>query len=349
MKISYMLKREDFYAINEQTLNTFFEPTNGAKTTLYIYPHLNAITTSTPSKEVRDYIYTEYSVSGSLIKKLLVWGYTRLCLNTFGLFAARKIAIPTSISSQTLIYPCNRKFRIFDFAHNTVSVITKSGFPKNSIKNEIEFRTKSAPCEFILPISDFSDDIYSERIIDGTPLARIVDNRKELEQQALKMWQTYSENSKQTVSASEYAAILQQKFDKYIKKITNIKTSANIAKANLLIKRLISQLRNSDSDIELIQSHGDLQSGNIWVENKTKQIFIIDWESVELRSIWYDAAVLYDDIRKPHCFEAFSKINDLEHTVVVLEEIIYRMNELCELPEDYGSDSFNLFIDKLEN
>ncbi len=348
MKISYMLKREDFYTINEQTLKSFFKHEDNKKTTLYIYPHLNAIIKRIPSKKVKQYIYTEYSVNASLLKRIFVWGYTRLCLNTLGLFAARKIKIPTEISSDTLIYPCNRKFRIFDFKENTVSVITKTGFSEKSLQNEIEFRTKCKPCDFILPIEAFTDRTYSERIIDGMPLARLSADRALIEQQALKMWRAYSADSRHSISASRYADILKQQIDVFTDKITAGKPSVDIETTKHVINCYLDRLNNSDAEIEIIQSHGDLQSGNIWIENKTNRIYIIDWESVETRSVWYDEAVLNEDIRKPYCFDDFAKIGDIRHTVVILEEIIYRMNELCELPFDYGTKDFNFFISKLE-
>lgn len=348
MKISYMLRREDFYSINEKTLAEFFGSGNSKKTTLHIYPHLNAIITANPSKKVKEYIYTEYSVNGSIIKKLLVWGYTRLCLNSFGILASRKITLPAEISSHTLIYPCNRKFRIFDFDKNEVSVITKHGFPKNSIHNEISFRTSCERSEFILPVCNYTEDTYSEKIIDGIPLARIETDREKLEKEALSMWQKYSGNSKKTVPSAEYAKALQSKIDLLMEKIIANKPDVEADTAKAVIGHFISRLQSAEDEIEIIQSHGDLQAGNIWVENSTGKIYIIDWESVDTRSVWYDEAVLYDDIRKPHCFEAFAKADNVKHTAVVLEEIIYRMNELCELPEDYGTGDFNIFIKKLE-
>ena len=347
MKISYMLKREDFYTINEKTLKRFFS--NSTKsTTLYIYPHLNAIVRRCPSKAVKQYIYTEYAVNASLVKKLFVWGYTRLCLNTFGLFAAKKIKIPSDISSHTLIYPCNRKFRIFDFDNEIVSVITKSDFSQKSLHNEIEFRTNCKPCDFILPIEAFSDETYSERIIDGIPLARLDAGRENLERQALEMWREYSKDSRTSIPAPLFAKNLEQQIDSFSEKIKKEKPSVKTESLNRTVKYYLDILKSSEKDIETIQSHGDLQSGNIWIENKTQQIYIIDWESVQQRSIWYDEAVLHESIRKDHCFDAFAKINDIRHTTVVLEELIYRMNELCELPFDYGTDAFNLFINKLE-
>ncbi len=347
MKISYMLKREDFYVINEQTLKKYFQATDKS-TTLYIYPHLNAIVRAAPTKAVKEYIYTEYAVTASPLKRFLVWAYTRLCLNSFGLLAAKRVTIPAEITRDTLIYPCNRKFRIFDFKNQTVSVITKAGFSAKSLHNEIAFRTGCAPCDFVLPIDSSTQDTYTERIIDGIPLARLADNRSVLEKSALDMWQKYSASTLKAIPASQYADTLADRIAAFTERIRTEKPAVNTEHLSHVVKDCLSVLKNAQEEIRTIQSHGDLQAGNIWIENKTDRIYIIDWESVEQRSIWYDDAVLNDGIRNTACFDTFSQTRDLRHATVILEEIIYRMNELCELPFDYGTESFNLFIQKLE-
>ena len=72
MKISYMLKRENFYDVNEKTLRRYYSDCKSRKR-LYIYPELNAIVTARPSRAVRNYLYTEYRVSGSFLKKIAVF------------------------------------------------------------------------------------------------------------------------------------------------------------------------------------------------------------------------------------------------------------------------------------
>ena len=114
MKISYMLKRESFYEINEKTLGAFYEGQEKLKK-LYVYPELNAIVTARPSKKVKEYLYTEYRVSGSLLRRIAVRFYATLMLNSGGLLASKRFARKTSADKDTLIYPCNKKYRIFIF------------------------------------------------------------------------------------------------------------------------------------------------------------------------------------------------------------------------------------------
>lgn len=345
MKISYMLKREAFYSINKKTLEDFFGKSD-AKTELCVYPHLNAIITKRPSKAVKKYIYTEYSVNGSVIKRTLAWLYTRACLNTFGILASRIITFPAQVGSDVLIYPCNRKFRIFNFREGIVSVITKWGFSQRSLHNETSFRTKCAPADFILPIDQYSDNQYTEHIIDGIPLARIPDNYL-LRKSALELWQTYSKETRQSVDSFEYEKQLELCIENYKSRVEQEKPLVDLKMLDSVAKYYLRVIGDSQETIELIQSHGDLQPGNIWIENITGKIYIIDWESVETRSIWYDRAVLFENIRNRDGIKKIASQSGLISAVVTMEELIYRMNELCELPNEYGTEDFNELIKDL--
>lgn len=347
MKISYMLKREDFYSINQKTLEEFFGTTN-AETKLFIYPHLNAVVTQRPSKAVKEYIYTEYSVNGSIIKRGLVWLYTRLCLNTFGLLANRTISISAAVGRDVLIYPCNRKFRIFNFRDKTVSVITKWGFSQNSLHNEINFRTKCEPAAFILPIDKYSDKTYTEHVIDGIPLARIPNNDIQ-RKSALKLWENYAKETRQSIDSFEYAKKLRVCIDNYKSRIEKEKPCVDLKLLNSIAEYYLNIIENAKEKVNLILSHGDLQPGNIWIENTTGKIYIIDWESVEIRSEWYDQAVLFEGIRNKDEIKKKASGVGLEAAIVTVEEILYRMNELCELPYEYGTEDFNELIKDLRS
>ncbi|MBP3360685.1 MAG: phosphotransferase [Clostridia bacterium] len=346
MKISYMLKREDFYKINDETLTSFFR-NSGKKIKLYIYPELNAIICNRPSKKVKEYLYTEYHVTGSWKKRLLVWLYTRICLNSFGICSSKRIRINADITNDVLIYPCNRKYRIFDFKNEVVSVVVKASFSNSCLQNEIKFRTKCNDCDFILPIIEFADFCYKEKIIDGVPLARISENIDKLKNEAFKLWTDYVKNTKKTIKASEYSGKLCIKIEELKKQIKKLRKKINYTALDKACEYYLKQLENSHENIDLILSHGDLQSGNIWVENNTNKIYIIDWESVSVRSIWYDNVVLYDGIREINNFKSFVQNDSLKHVTIIAEELIYRMEELCQLPMNYGVGDFDKFINNI--
>ena len=86
---------------------------------------------------------------------------------------------------------------------------------------------------------------------------------------------------------------------------------------------------------------------NIWVENGSDKLYIIDWESWSLRSLWYDRATLYEDLRRTDGIAQYAKRRDLVHTTVLLEDVIFRLTELTTLPYDYGCKEFDAYIKTL--
>lgn len=332
MKISYMRLREDFDKINAQTLDRYFYGSD-KETKLYIYPHLNALVTQRPSKEVKRFLYTEYSNSGNFVKRILVWLYTRFAMNTGGMLAEKSYFQKGDITSDMLIYPCNKKYRIFDFKNKTVTVVVKSGFPNASLRQEVAFR-QSHRSDFILPVLKSGEDWYTESVIDGCPLARTGEAESTLLQKTNAMWTEYIKDGMHTVNAKAYAEELYEKahslldtvavFDKAVRRTT--------LKAIEFLYRYIS---TCDAQIPLTMSHGDLQPGNIWIENETNKLYIIDWESAQVRSFWYDQALLYRGLRRLGGFEQIAKeMHSVEDAVVLFEDCIYRLEDVLCLPKE---------------
>ena len=271
MKITYMRLREDFDSINKQTLNSFYKDSD-KETDLFIYPELNAIIVRNPSKKVKKYLYTEYSVTGSIFKCIAVWCYIRLLLNSFGLMAGSKIRQKGDIGSNTLIYPCNKKYRIFDFESDTVTVVTKSGFPNSAIKQEIDFRNKHK-ADFILPLKDFKENQYTEEIISGIPLARIKKNKDEYIKKANKLWREYCIKYEKEISPNEYLEYMKKSLEDKLEILHGSANEEIMQKLSDIIKAISSKISAFDSNITVTLSHGDLQPGNIWVENITDKIY----------------------------------------------------------------------------
>lgn len=345
MKISFMLKREDFYAINRKTLEKYYADSENEKR-LYIYPELNAIVTANPSKAVRQYLYTEFRVNGSFLKRLLVRVYATALLNSRGLFAAKSIRIKTDADKNTLIYPCNKKYRIFDFAKKQVTVVGKDGFPTDDLQHEIAFRVDNR-ADFIPGLLENGSETYTENIIDGRPLARTGQRMPELCDRAFALWSEYIAPDILKIPAGEYAGMLEQRKLELKEKIDGLGKQVDFAGLDRIWNELLQILRVSDQSVSVGLSHGDLQPGNIWVEDGTDAIYIIDWESWQKRSLWYDRAVLYESLRKTDGIVNYAKSKDLIHATVLLEDIIFRLTELTTLPLDYGCAEFDAYIKML--
>lgn len=342
MKISYMLKREDFYNINEKTLQKYFVKNEG-KTSLYIYSHLNAIVTISPAKEVKDYLLCEFSVRSNVIKRLLVATYVKLCLCSRGLLASKKICVDAIVKNNVLIYPCNRKYRIFDFDMRVVDVVIKDGFCNDNLLHEIEFRNRKNLPAFVPNMVSVVEEGYREAIIDGKPLARIEEKYEIYRDDAYKQFLAFALEKGRAVNAKEYARQLANTIGKLaIKKVERKE----------LLSKVVMKLRDfvkEQEEIALCFSHGDLQPGNIWVENGSGKIYIIDWESWGERSVWYDKSTLYYELRMGVEKYLQKEININEKIVVLLEDLVFQLNELNNLPLDFGKEQFDVYLDKLDS
>lgn len=345
MKISFMLKREDFYRINKNTLETYFRNCTAEKK-LYIYPELNAIVTARPSKAVRQYLYTEFRVNGSPLKRLLVRLYATVLLSSGGLLASRSLKIKTDAHSDTLIYPCNKKYRVFDFRENTISVLGKEGFPTDDLQREMKFRAEyDAP--FIPGLLQCTPNGYTEGIIDGCPVARTGERMNTLCERALAVWEEYIRPYTKQISAHEYGAQLFQKIQTLENRIIELGKQIDSASLHTLSEVLLDVLRIKNREVPVSLSHGDLQPGNIWVEVGSEKLYIIDWESWGQRSTWYDRATLYEGLRRTDGIANYAKKRDLVHATVLLEDVIFRLTELTNLPYDYGCREFDAYIKTL--
>lgn len=342
MKISEMLKREDFYAINSKTLNSYFGSVSGVSTYLYIYPYLNVIVTKKPSKHIKEYLYTEYCIKSG-IKRLLVYAYINICMCTRGLLSSKKIMLKAAINDAVMIYPCNKKYRIFDFEHGSVSVILKDGFSDKDLLNEIDFRTRDDNPLFVPRLLNHSNNSYTEEIIDGGSVARVTDTelKERLKAKAYQMFRDQYKHLDKIHVANEYLGVVQN----HILELLNYKVkddTKTIEAVNLLLNKA-----SSLDSIEVVFSHGDLQAGNIW-NDKNNNIYIIDWESWSKRSIWYDYATLFDSLRPGDISNFLSKTNlDNKTAVVLLEDIVFHLEELNSLPEMFGFEKYNSYINKI--
>lgn len=344
MKISEMLKREDFYSISEKTLHDYYGQQD-KRTILYVYPKINAITTCKPSKDVKKYLLNEFALR-SIVKRILAKSYVRMCLSSSGLLSDRKIVIDAEISDATLIYPCNKKYRIFDFVNKYVGVMAKARFDTHDLVHEIEFRRRTDNPPFVPKIIDSNDCGYRESIIDGSPLARISDHKEflTLKEEAYQELRKYYQKYDSIVDAKEYILELQNR----ISLLMGVKSN-NVHFLNDLVQ-ILSVFACEFEKITIGFSHGDLQAGNIWVTNGERKIYIIDWESWGTRSVWYDYDTLFNDLRPGGISCYLNKdIAKNQKAVVLLEDIIFQLNELNSLPLNYGNAKFLNYIQRIHD
>ena len=378
MDIKTMLKREDFYKILKVTLEEYMTTTDCTNVNLIFYKNLfkgkyvcyeriNVLTRRKTNKRHMHYILSEFNIRGHLLKyvvaKVLVYSY----FMSKGLLANISFDIINYDGDDIMIWPCNRTIRIFNFDKDIVISILKKGYPSSFMQNSISFRLKSN-YSFLLPIDSYSNNSFTEKILKGNSLARVTDEflyalsvKKVIDNIGV-----LSQDTLKFISYKKYIELLIKDIN-YKLNIVDEKKDVKMSKELLNnIERIDFALIDDDIMIPLAISHGDLQLGNIWVDERN-DVYIIDWETVSERSVWYDIAVFLGFVRTNSGLTQFiknfdilnfhSSLHYLNHEnllgfeliapVIVLEDILFYIEDLLSLPNNYGSERFDQYI--LEN
>ena len=367
MNLSEMLHREKFPDVELQTIQDYYRIRYGAEieihkepisdaTKLYLYRRPLFFASTKIPKGARELLYGEYNVRGSLIKFLIAKAGIFALTHWSKVFSSACYYIYPKLSNQAIyICPCNRSVRFFDFEHDTVDCVVKTGYDDLYMDNHLNFREKHTE-PFIPKILNRGRNWYTEQIMHGHALARIT-NTSIYEQSlktALEYMKELSINTRKIVSTYEYSELLFTTLQKLVKSIYKAEKN-NDASHLLTLGANLSQIIKSQSfDVPLCMSHGDLQTGNIWV-NTDGQVLIYDWETVGLRTIWYDPATLLLGLRsKPYSddikrlltddkrYLAFDSNKDytdeeiscIEH-IIIYEDLIFQLTEVTQLAKEY--------------
>ena len=377
MKIAQMLEREDFYKILRSTLERYFEQFRGVavkielcssifKGQLLVYPHINAIVTRLPSREVRKYILTQFSVRGNFVKRIAAKLYVFACLHSFGLLASKSVTLSdkSCVKSSILLWPCNRKIRIFRFDDGLVDSILKTGITNRYMRTETEFRAKNNNFTFIPAITGRGNDWYIEKIMEGSPLARITRQNEydNYEAVALRLLQELAEKSLTLLPAADYAASLKKSVDAVTDLLKGKLNESILTQTISIAESYLTILKNNGDQIPLALSHGDFQAGNIWVDSEGK-VTLIDWETVGVRSVWYDRALLTLNMRRPDRIARLPEIDDealftvtggfkakkwTVLSVILLEELLFFLDETATFPKTFSSSVLEALLVNLE-
>lgn len=368
-----MLLREDFYSILENTLSdnkaVIGATGRGVKvgnvnrnSTLYANARLNAIMSANPLPSVVDYLKTEYNVSGSFKRRLMVRSYLFAATHFVKSFAGKGVEIDFDKDvdiDEILIYPCNKKIRLFDFGKGVVYTMLKKGFPSLYIDRETAFRLKHKE-PFIPQIEQSEQGFYSEKIINGKPLARINDTGlvEKYKKEAFELLISLTKTDEK-IDATEYILRLKDECLQQLRQKPVFNDTESIAE-------LFDSFLPSEKGeiVYLVVSHGDFQPGNIWLDNDKNKIVIIDWETVKKRTRFYDHSALYYNLRREgtkqqvvdsimnsshiKCFSPLCSSRTVAK-VVMAEELAYQVEELISFPEVIGIKEFKHQIEQMKS
>lgn len=378
-----MVLREDFYSILERTLKDYYRVVqkkdikisavaHRLSNRIYIYPRIGIIMTRVPSRDILEYLLNEYNVRNSVLKYTLAKIYVLCCFISKGFLASRSLYISDDsiFSNSDAIIPANRKIRIFNFQEKYVDAIIKDGFTSKFFNNELNFRINHL-YGFIPPIQEYGRNWYREEILPGQPLARIKDPilYETSVRQALDGIGQIAQKTCRMVDPVHYVTGLLGQIEAKLTMARDRKRINCYDKVLSLVRMASASAVTLGGDLPLVTSHGDLQSGNIWVDRDRNKTYVIDWETHEERSIWYDCATLLlstrraGKLREMMCNrnnEQVKKaifINDSRKDynmlavmgILTLEDIAFYLDDLLELPQNWGGDIFNRIANELES
>ena len=372
-----MVCREDFYTILSDTVNQYFSLVCGSDASfsynsfvgsekLIINEKFGFVAPFPSPRGLLTFLNNEYNIRGGLLKYVIghtaamgVWalpfvGMTKFCYINKGI-----------LGKNAFIYPQNRSIRFFDYDSGNVDCIIKSGFSNKYFKNQLDFRLKYS-YDFMIPLSEYGDRWFREPILSGHPLARTRDNKlyQKGMQDAMDGIRLLANDTRSYVNADEYAARLLTHIEENISaaiKQKKIKYGKELIRAAKIAAEAVSRGKT----VPLCMGHGDFQGGNIWVDSSGKT-YIYDWETAGVRSIWYDSSVLNYSLRRAYGWQQLLECPDpalmllcedgkdrepfsVMKNTVLLEDIIYYLDDMLELPEDWGAQIFDVFAKSMIN
>lgn len=376
MTILEMFEREDIYSILEKTLCEYYKEVHHKTIDVHvkkkhflkpivIYPRLGIVVRRFPSWAVIKRTYVSFDVQNNLPKKIFAWAYITLCFLTLGLLADASLELsdPTVVKKSTVIIPSNRKIRIYEYGQGFVDSILKIGFNDIYFKHEIEVRNKT-PFKFILDLIDHGERWYRETLLKGRCLVRC--SGKEYEKyvnETIKDLKLFYSSHLHYIDSEDYANHIEIEYSRLITQIEQSKHIKCGDKLRDIMKKMVQLCKEKAEIVPLTLTHGDLQTGNVYVDEEHSKLYIIDWETVKDKSIWYDAATIMCSTRRKGKFSEMinnrtdSKVMadisvfddekerdmDLIAAVLVLEEMGFFLDEIVDLPGNMGSEIIERF------
>lgn len=379
MDLASMLEREDFFELFFPTVEQYYDEAlkkkisisfagKGKKCNLVIKPFLSAATARRMSFKARSFFYSEWNVRNSIWKYCAAKSYVFVLTRTGKTFAQYKLHMEpeSAVSKDLVIAPNNRSIRIFDYGTGTVGCIVKKGFTDKFFSNQITFR-KTYRYDFIVPLLDNGTRWFIEPILSGHPLARVTDDivYNEGVNDALEGINLLAQDTLEYISSEQYADLLMNQINDMLRRAIEYKKIRYAGEIKQISMDASIILRESNMQIPICVSHGDFQSGNIWVDTEGKT-WLYDWETVGKRSVWYDCSVLQYSLRRPYGWKTLISVKepkqmlhcdskqersvqeyDVMKKTVLLEDIIFYLEDMLELPKDWGNDIFDAFAERM--
>ena len=380
MDLISMLKREDFFPLFFATVKKYYQEALGwsvsmefapskKQANMVIKPHLSAVTSANMSSKARSFFYAEWNIRNSWMKNIIAKTYVFAMTRTGKQFSQYQFTFSPQnrVSNDVVIAPNNRSIRFFDYEKNIVGCMIKQGFTSKYFDNQLRFRIANH-YEFMLPLVAYGADWFQEPILQGHPLVRVTD-KKQHEQgiaDALADIAVLANDTLHYEDTRQYVSSIAE----HIRTLTREAVDRKHIQTSQVIDRIVDDFLAEElalTRIPVCQSHGDFQGGNIWVDTAGKT-WLYDWETVGQRSVWYDASVLLYSLRRDYGWGEFKaekepirilncdpqkqyaqKEFDYIKKIILLEDIVFYLEDMLELPSDWGNELFDAFAERIQS
>lgn len=307
MRITEMQQREPFVEILTGTLSQGWSEQYATSVRVIpaekrvgdvwkMQPLLNACYHQPLGWKARDFLRDGFRHTPVVWRRPAQWLIGTVLASSYGLkrwseSVFQVIQGPVEIN-RLLVMPGNQRVRVFDFQTNTSRVLLKAGFEPGGMLREIQIRgTAIAADGPFLPMTDWAEggDWFEEPLIRGFTLPRCPANlpRARYEQRARVALSEWLDNTTRSVEAREWIASLHQKLTDLIACNATRYPRFEREAIQRVVEVLIRQAQTLER-IEVAQSHGDFQPGNVLIEPQTDRVYLIDCEYSEYRLKQYD-------------------------------------------------------------
>lgn len=379
MGFKALLDREDFFEILRKTLIQYFrekgvddicisyESVEGAREFIFV-PEFGMVMPPFPSRDIQRHYYCAYNIRNNRLKNILAKCGIFVATHSKNVLSLKQhlyIYPKDTVNDNTIISVCNRSIRIFDLENKSTASIQKQGFTDKYFLNQLCFRLEH-DYDFIPKFLNHGKFWFEETLLDGNMLARETNNNRydSSKKSALEHMKTVADDTLEYFDAGTYCKDLIERISSLFDRAKKQKNISTTKEAEKLFSGLLPRLEDISGEIPTAITHGDLQAGNIWIDQSEK-VWIIDWETQERRSCWFDIVTLeystrYDggiqslinsisDITKINlcCWASCELALEEMILIYIAEDIIFNIEDMLELPDNGGSSSFDRYIKEL--
>lgn len=359
MKIHLLRKRENFLKIFRKSISVFtqekYQYTSHTNIDYIINDYLNIVYPSKINRNDLADLVSEFKYHRKFYRRILQFIYTFLAIRwPFEIITSSEsmvISIPTVAKGRWVFIPGNHSIRVVDLDKNRCFVFLKSGFNNKFIESDVSIRLKNTWLKAPKVFQQNSGWYEEERVV-GLPWNRLSsdDLKKKF---IIKVQGQLSRLYRQTIVKTPLSSYTSQTCNNILS-LLNASFFSLSGKDKSAIRNFVGAQKFlldscfDDENLDLVQTHGDFQPGNILCSKD--DFWIIDWEYSNQRSIFYDALVFDLECRFPSGLSVRldKKINELSvmndylkwtgrsldnkksyyFSIFFLEDLLLRMNEI---------------------